>query len=110
MPSVEAVWGEFSTYQKVAYLTAQNILFFPPVVCGQFSVFAPQEDIMSIWASMHLLLANAVMALHLLVLDVLRTACHSQAKVWKNIIIWDITASVKQELMVALLLVATPIK
>lgn len=49
---------------------------------------------------MCMLLSSTVMVLHSLILDVLKSACHFQAKVWKDVT-QNASASVNQELMMA---------
>lgn len=54
----------------------------------------------SIWGSVHLLLASAVMTVHPLAMDVLGLACQSYAEVQKDVGC-DASANIKQKLMMA---------
>lgn len=95
-PSTEAVWADSSTCWKVFDLLAVWLIVVFPVSCQGLPCITVVRGCFGT-------LDTIALALHPLVLDVIRTACHSQVSIQKNTL-HDVPASVKQEFLMALLL------
>lgn len=99
----EAIQSDILAHCKLTdLLFIQNLLIFPPILCGGFQS-SPDQDTSEIWALKCLLLTGAAMAFNPLTMDAMGLACHIRAKLW-FFMFEDASANVRQELMMALLI------
>lgn len=99
-PLTEVVSTKLSAHRNLVDLfSTHSMLFFLHSCAEKFESSLSQEDASAIWASMHLLLSNAPVALHPLAMDAMGSACHLWPKVQKDVT--DALAIIKQVLMMA---------
>lgn len=108
-PLSDAIQSDLPAQHKLADLmSAQNLLIFLQSCVEIFQLSPPDQNSSEIWTLMLQMLSGTAMTLHLLVLGIMRSACHIWAK-FQHDMFKDAPAKVQEKLLISPLISSQPV-